>query len=80
MNAFDFDDLLVKGLELFTKHWRVLANLRCVLVDEFQDTNHVQYELFVIFIHLILACLMVLAHAALQAQKVCQASRAYHSR
>lgn len=43
--ALDFDDLLLRGLELVTRHERVLANLRCVLVDEFQDTNLVQYSL-----------------------------------
>ncbi len=48
-NALDFDDLLLKVLELFEAHpgvrdqyaWR----FRHVLVDEYQDTNHVQYRL-----------------------------------
>ena len=48
-SAFDFDDLLVKTVELFQlfddvlDRWR--RNFRHVLVDEWQDTNRVQYEL-----------------------------------
>jgi DNA helicase II / ATP-dependent DNA helicase PcrA len=46
-NAFDFDDLLVKPVELFREHDDVLAayraRFRFVLVDEYQDTNHAQY-------------------------------------
>jgi DNA helicase-2/ATP-dependent DNA helicase PcrA len=48
-NAVDFDDLLVLTLKLFREHPDVLARWqeRCrhVLVDEFQDTNAVQYQL-----------------------------------
>lgn len=44
-NALDFDDLLVYGLKLFSEHPRVIANVRHVLVDEFQDTNTIQYTL-----------------------------------
>lgn len=44
-HALDFDDLLSRGLELFSKHQRVLANVKHVLVDEFQDTNTVQYDM-----------------------------------
>jgi DNA helicase-2/ATP-dependent DNA helicase PcrA len=47
-NAVDFNDLLLKTIELF-KHEaaaRVLqVKFRHVLVDEFQDTNKVQYQL-----------------------------------
>ncbi|HEU4731228.1 MAG TPA: UvrD-helicase domain-containing protein [Kofleriaceae bacterium] len=47
-NAVDFNDLLLKTIELF-KHEsaaRVLrVKFRHVLVDEFQDTNRVQYQL-----------------------------------
>ena len=47
-NAFDFDDLLVKPVELFQQHPAVLADYRkrfnFVLVDEYQDTNHAQYK------------------------------------
>ena len=49
LNALDFDDLLIKTLELFTMHPPVLQSwqerFRYVLVDEYQDTNGAQYEL-----------------------------------
>jgi DNA helicase-2/ATP-dependent DNA helicase PcrA len=48
MNAMDFDDLLVRAvnvLELFPEVRERYANgFRHVLVDEYQDTNHVQYR------------------------------------
>ena len=48
-NALDFDDLLVKTVELFTKNPDVLdkyaRRFEYILVDEFQDTNLVQYNL-----------------------------------
>jgi len=48
-NALDFDDLLLKTYELFTKHPDVLESYRdkflYILVDEYQDTNHIQYLL-----------------------------------
>lgn len=48
-NALDFDDLLLKTLELFDKFPEIqekYANrFEYILVDEFQDTNTVQYEL-----------------------------------
>jgi len=47
-NAVDFNDLLLKVLELFKDEQagRALAvRFRHVLVDEFQDTNRVQYDL-----------------------------------
>ncbi len=47
-NAVDFNDLLLKTIELF-KHEAAARSLkvkfRHVLVDEFQDTNKVQYQL-----------------------------------
>jgi DNA helicase-2/ATP-dependent DNA helicase PcrA len=49
MNAMDFDDLLVRTvnvLELFPEvRGRYGAAFRHVLVDEYQDTNHAQYRL-----------------------------------
>ena len=48
-NAMDFDDLLVKSHQLLNRHEDVLK--RCqerwthVLIDEFQDTNTLQYRL-----------------------------------
>ncbi len=48
-NAMDFDDLLVRTvnlLELFPEvRERYQRNFRYVLVDEYQDTNHAQYRL-----------------------------------
>ncbi|HEY2162180.1 MAG TPA: UvrD-helicase domain-containing protein [Solirubrobacteraceae bacterium] len=48
MNAMDFDDLLVRAvnvLELFQEVRDRYANgFRHVLVDEYQDTNHAQYR------------------------------------
>lgn len=48
-NAMDFDDLLIKCLELFRTHADVLAyyqnRFKYIHVDEFQDTNLVQFEL-----------------------------------
>lgn len=48
-NAFDFDNLLVKTVELFENHKDVLEKYqnrwRYVLVDEYQDTNKPQYLL-----------------------------------
>ncbi len=48
-NALDFDDLLVKTLELFKycpdvlKHYQ--SRFRYIHIDEFQDTNVVQYKI-----------------------------------
>lgn len=48
-NALDFDDLLVLTLRLFREQPEVLERYRrtwqYILIDEFQDTNLVQYEL-----------------------------------
>ncbi len=48
-NAFDFDDLLWKPVELFQSHPDILQALRrrfaFLLVDEYQDTNRAQYKL-----------------------------------
>jgi DNA helicase-2/ATP-dependent DNA helicase PcrA len=48
-SALDFDDLLAKTVELFTKHPDVLGTYQeqflYILVDEYQDTNHAQYML-----------------------------------
>ena len=48
MNAMDFDDLLVRAvnvLELFPEvRERYVEGFRYVLVDEYQDTNHAQYR------------------------------------
>lgn len=48
-NAMDFDDLLLSTLKLFTEDGEALATyqdrFRYVMVDEYQDTNMVQYKL-----------------------------------
>lgn len=48
-NAMDFDDLLVRTLELLRTRPEVLDKyqdrFRYISVDEYQDTNHVQYEI-----------------------------------
>ncbi len=48
-NAMDFDDLLVKTFELLSKRPEVLERyqdrFRQISVDEYQDTNHVQYAI-----------------------------------
>ena len=47
--ALDFDDLLIKTLELFSKHPEVRKKwqdkFKYILIDEYQDTNMVQYHL-----------------------------------
>ena len=52
-NAVDFDDLIVLPIKLFKEFPEVLAKYRerykYIMVDEFQDTSHQQYE----FMHLI---------------------------
>ena len=46
-NALDFDDLLIKPLELFHAHPAILSELqdsfRYIMIDEYQDTNRAQY-------------------------------------
>ena len=48
-NALDFDDIIMKTVELFQKHPKVLdqyqEKFRFISVDEYQDTNHAQYVL-----------------------------------
>ena len=48
-NALDFDDLLIKTVELFEKKPEILENyqerLRYIMVDEYQDTNGIQFKL-----------------------------------
>ena len=47
-NAMDFDDLLIKPIELFEHHPEILQkyqnHFRYILIDEYQDTNHAQYR------------------------------------
>ncbi|MCX6794085.1 MAG: UvrD-helicase domain-containing protein, partial [Candidatus Gottesmanbacteria bacterium] len=48
-HALDFDDLLAKTVQLFTKQKEILAKYqekyRYILIDEYQDTNKAQYAI-----------------------------------
>ncbi len=48
-NALDFDDMILKTVELFENHPEILAKYagryRYIMVDEYQDTNPLQYRL-----------------------------------
>ena len=48
-NALDFDDLIVKTVELFENNPEVLnyyqERFRYIMVDEYQDTNYAQFKL-----------------------------------
>lgn len=48
-NAMDFDDLLIRPIELFQNHDDILKKyqerFKYILVDEYQDTNAAQYQL-----------------------------------
>jgi DNA helicase-2/ATP-dependent DNA helicase PcrA len=48
-NALDFDDLLIKAVELLTQNKDILdyyqKKFQYIFVDEYQDTNKIQYKL-----------------------------------
>jgi DNA helicase-2/ATP-dependent DNA helicase PcrA len=44
-NLLDYDDLLLQCVELLRRHPECVSNVEAVLIDEFQDTNTVQYEI-----------------------------------
>jgi DNA helicase-2/ATP-dependent DNA helicase PcrA len=48
-NALDFDDLIMKVVELFRDYPKILENyqesFKYILIDEYQDTNTAQYKL-----------------------------------
>ncbi len=48
-NAMDFDDLILNAVRLFEKHPEILEEYRrrfqYIMVDEYQDTNMIQYQL-----------------------------------
>ncbi len=48
-NSMDFEDLLLKPIQLFNSNEKILhkykSRFNYILVDEFQDTNKAQYEL-----------------------------------
>lgn len=48
-NLLDYDDLLVRCVELLRDHPTCVSNVQSVLIDEYQDTNGIQYELMRLF-------------------------------
>ncbi|KOC08165.1 ATP-dependent DNA helicase [Aspergillus flavus AF70] len=48
-NLLDYDDLLLRCAQLLRQHPECVSNVQSVLVDEFQDTNHIQYQLMNLF-------------------------------
>ncbi|KAM0331590.1 hypothetical protein ACHAQA_003269 [Verticillium albo-atrum] len=48
-NLLDYDDLLTKCVELLQRHPTCVSNVQAVLIDEYQDTNGIQYELMRLF-------------------------------
>lgn len=48
-NALDFDDLLMKTVQIFEANLQILEKyqkkFQYILIDEYQDTNHAQYSL-----------------------------------
>lgn len=48
-NLLDYDDLLVRCVELLRKFPQCVSNIQTVLIDEYQDTNGVQYDLMKLF-------------------------------
>lgn len=44
-NLLDYDDLLLRCADLLRSYPGCVDNIEAVLIDEFQDTNSVQYEL-----------------------------------
>ncbi|GAA5845875.1 hypothetical protein JCM5353_003356 [Sporobolomyces roseus] len=47
-NAYDYNDMLVKVIELFTAHGNLVKNIKSVLVTAFQNTSVLQYEVIVL--------------------------------
>ncbi len=54
-NAMDFEDLLLKPIDLFENNSKILQHYKkkfnYLLVDEFQDTNKAQYELLKLLVN-----------------------------
>lgn len=48
-NLLDYDDILLCCVSLFRRCPECVSHVEAVLVDEFQDTNGVQYELMTLF-------------------------------
>jgi len=48
-NLLDYDDLLLRCVDLLGQHPTCVSNVEVVLIDEFQDTNLVQFDLMRLF-------------------------------
>lgn len=48
-NLLDYDDLLLRCVTLLRSHPSCVSNVEAVLIDEFQDTNIVQFDLMRLF-------------------------------
>ncbi|KFG78096.1 putative ATP-dependent DNA helicase [Metarhizium anisopliae] len=48
-NLLDYDDLLVRCVALLQEHPSCVSNVQAVLIDEYQDTNGIQYDLMKLF-------------------------------
>ena len=48
-NLLDYDDLLLRCVDLLRQHPECVSNVEAVLIDEFQDTNVVQFDLMRLF-------------------------------
>ncbi|MCJ1279062.1 hypothetical protein MMC21_006884 [Puttea exsequens] len=48
-NLLDYDDLLLRTVDLLSQHPACVSNVEAVLIDEFQDTNVVQFDLMRLF-------------------------------
>ena len=48
-NLLDYDDLLLRCVDLLQQHSACVSNIEVVLIDEFQDTNLVQFDLMRLF-------------------------------
>ncbi|POS86244.1 hypothetical protein EPUL_001152 [Erysiphe pulchra] len=48
-NLLDYDDLLLNCVKLLREHPICVSNIEAVLIDEFQDTNTVQFDLMRLF-------------------------------
>lgn len=45
----DYDDILLRCAFLLKSHPQCVSNVQAVLIDEFQDTNNIQYDLMTLF-------------------------------
>ncbi|EME49616.1 hypothetical protein DOTSEDRAFT_96277, partial [Dothistroma septosporum NZE10] len=48
-NLLDYDDILLRCHALLKSHPQCVSNVEAVLIDEFQDTNNIQYDLMTLF-------------------------------